>query len=290
MDSLVKQKLEIIQNHLDTYLQTKYPETIYESMRYSMFAGGKRIRAMLLFSVCESLGGNETVALTFACAIEMIHTYSLIHDDLPCMDNDDYRRGKLTNHKVYGEAIALLAGDGLLNLAYETMSEACLHSGSKEALMAMNMIAKAAGVTGMVGGQVVDLLSENKKIDRKELEYIHEHKTGALFYASVMAGAVLANASQADLAHLEMFSHHFGLAFQIKDDILDVIGDSKRMGKSIGSDAKNDKATYTTLVGLEEAQQYHDRLLEDAFVALQSVRAKDTFLYDYACSLANRNV
>ena len=289
MDNIINQKIERIDANLEKYLKIKYPEKIYEAIRYSVFAGGKRMRPLLLLSVCEALGGSEEKAMPFACALEMIHTYSLIHDDLPCMDDDDYRRGKLTNHKVYGEAMAVLAGDALLNLAYEIMSAACFENFSEKSIKAMFLIAKSAGVEGMVGGQVADVLSETKNIGFDELMYIHSHKTAAIISSAVMAGAVIADVSDADLLNLEEFAQLFGVAFQIKDDILDVIGDSKLMGKPVGSDAKNNKVTYVTHIGLEKSKEDYNKMLDKAFCVLKDIVGEDGFLQDYVKALAKRD-
>jgi geranylgeranyl diphosphate synthase type II len=239
---------------LDNYA---IPARLSEAMRYSVMAGGKRLRPALLLATCELLGGDVPAALELACAIEMIHTYSLIHDDLPMMDNDDYRRGRLTNHKVFGDAMAILAGDALLSYAFEVMLEALLeHSSIDGYKYAVKAIADGAGARGMVAGQTLDL--ENEKNDgarSEQLQAIHLHKTGALLKAAVLAGAYVAGADNAQRGALERFAQEFGLLFQITDDILDVIGSSKELGKSVGKDADADKLTYPKLFGIDQSKQ-----------------------------------
>lgn len=257
-----------------------HQKTIVESMEYSIKAGGKRLRPILLLEVCQMLGGNTEDALAFASAIEMLHTYSLIHDDLPAMDNDDYRRGKPTNHKVYGEGIAILAGDGLLNLAFETMLEKITKSPGimDKGVKAMHIISNASGIKGMIGGQVVDLESEGKKIDEDTLEFIHLTKTSAMIEASIMAGAVLGGATEKQYSHLENYGRSIGLAFQIIDDILDVIGDEEKLGKKVGSDIDNDKSTYPSLYGIEESKKMASKLLDKSLEALDMFDSKADFL------------
>lgn len=229
---------------------------IHESMAYSINAGGKRLRPALVLWTAELLGGHRAHAMPAACALEMIHTYSLIHDDLPCMDDDQLRRGKPTNHMVYGEAMALLAGDALLTHAFEVTTRAIeFGADPRHVVRVVNEIAHAAGSLGMVGGQVVDILSEGKKIDLETLRFIHALKTGALFRASIRSGAILAGATDDELARLTEFAEYLGLTFQITDDILDVVGDEAKLGKPVGSDKSHEKATYPSLLGLEEAQR-----------------------------------
>ncbi|MCT4565269.1 MAG: polyprenyl synthetase family protein [Maledivibacter sp.] len=266
-------------------------QTVFESMEYSLKAGGKRLRPVLLLEVCEMLGGNINDAVEFALAIEMIHTYSLIHDDLPAMDNDDYRRGKLTNHKVYGEGIAILAGDGLLNLAFETMIDKIdrnphlLHKGVK----AMQIISKASGVNGMIGGQVVDLECEGKKVDAQTLDFIHHHKTSVMLEAAINAGAMLGEATEDEYEKLQNYGKCIGLAFQIVDDILDVIGDEKKLGKKVGSDVYNEKSTYPSLYGIEESRRIVSRLIEDSRKSLEIFGEKAEFLRGLAKYLEDRD-
>nr|WP_232345419.1 farnesyl diphosphate synthase [Paenactinomyces guangxiensis] len=255
----IRTKADWVHQALDQYTQglSGIPAPLLESMRYSLLAGGKRLRPVLVLSTVEACGGDEEKALPFACALEMIHTYSLIHDDLPSMDNDDYRRGKLTNHKVFGEAQAILAGDALLTEAFGLMARGAKEAGlsADTALTIIEEGARCAGAKGMVGGQVSDLLSENRLISLEELESIHRRKTGDLIAFAVRMGARICEVSEPLLAALTRFSYGLGLAFQIQDDILDVIGDQKLIGKPVGSDQEKNKATYPSLLGLEESKQ-----------------------------------
>lgn len=263
---------------------------IFDAMEYSLMAGGKRIRPVLSLAVCDILKGNRDVVLPFAGAIELIHTYSLIHDDLPCMDNDDYRRGKLTNHKVFGEAMAVLAGDALLNLAFETMIDETLKAKEESytRVKAASMIAKSSGVYGMIGGQVLDIESEQRTISYEELGYLHKKKTGALFFASVLAPAILLDAGKDIVTALEAYAENIGLAFQIKDDILDLEGDSKVVGKATGSDAVNNKSTYVSILGIDKAKQLLEHKITMAIEALNGI-TDNNFLKNVAIFIANRN-
>lgn len=250
----------------------QYPPVIYEAMHYSLFAGGKRLRPILCLAASEAIGQDYSKVLPVAAAIELIHTYSLIHDDLPAMDNDDYRRGKLTNHKCFGEGIAILAGDALLTLAFEVLSGFVTENYSCEGILhVIAEIAKASGTMGMIGGQVMDLQSEGKAIDKKVLEYIHTHKTGALFRASIRAGALLSEASGKELEDLTSYSENFGLAFQITDDLLDITGNLSKMGKSSGSDSKKQKATYPAVYGFEESRRMAAEAVQKAKASLDSL-------------------
>lgn len=252
--------------------QELYPEIIHQAMHYSVFAGGKRLRPILCLAAAEALGKEFKPLLPVACALEMIHTYSLIHDDLPAMDNDDYRRGKLTNHKLFGEGIAVLAGDALLTYAFEVLSRYGEEQQKMVVWQVIREIVSAAGTTGMIGGQVVDLESEGKNLTDKELLiYIHTHKTGALFRASLRAGALLAGATADELNCLTIYAEKFGLAFQITDDLLDLFGDEKKLGKSIGSDAKNEKLTYPALYGVEQSRLIVRDAIEEAEKALKKL-------------------
>ena len=228
-----------------------YPESIHEAMSYSLLAGGKRLRPILVMAASEAVGGDRDSVLPFAVASEMIHTYTLIHDDLPALDNDDLRRGKPTNHKVFGEAIAILAGDALLTQAFIIMTRAVGMENipSDCILKATHEMACALGSTGMIGGQVVDLESEGKPITKETLEYIHIYKTGFLIRACIRCGGILSQANAQQLSSLSRFGAHIGLAFQIIDDVLDVTGDQERLGKDIGSDLTKDKATYPAYTG-----------------------------------------
>lgn len=250
---------------LDAAILPAYPDTIYAAMRYSLLAGGKRLRPILCLASCETIGGSIEMAMPTACALEMIHTMSLIHDDLPAMDNDDYRRGKLTNHKVYGEDIAILAGDGLLAYAFEYIATATQGVSADRVLKAIAHLAKAVGANGLVGGQVVDLESEgNADISVETLTYIHQHKTGALLESSVVCGAILAGATAVETQILSQFARNIGLAFQIIDDILDLTATQAELGKTPGKDLAAQKATYPRLWGLEESRAQAHKLVTAA--------------------------
>ena len=254
---------------LDAAVPMQYPETLYESMRYSLLAGGKRLRPILCLASCELVGGNSEVAMPTACALEMIHTMSLIHDDLPAMDNDDYRRGRLTNHKVYGDDVAILAGDALLTYAFEHVATATQAVPADRVLRVMAGLGKAVGGEGLVGGQIVDLASEgNPDTTLETLTYIHNHKTAALLEISVTSGAILAGATEDQIQHLRDYAQRIGLAFQIVDDILDITSTAETLGKSIGKDVAAQKATYPSLWGLEESRRQADKLIDEAKAAL----------------------
>ncbi len=250
---------------LDAAIRPGYPDTIYAAMRYSLLAGGKRLRPILCLASCELMGGNTDLAMPTACALEMIHTMSLIHDDLPAMDNDDYRRGKLTNHKVYGEDIAILAGDGLLAYAFEYIATQTKGVSADRVLKAIAHVARAVGADGLVGGQVVDLESEGKPdISVETLTYIHNHKTGALLETCVVSGAILAGADDEEIEKLSQFAQNIGLAFQIIDDILDLTATQEELGKTAGKDLQAQKATYPKLWGLGESKRQADKLVDEA--------------------------
>jgi geranylgeranyl diphosphate synthase type II len=244
-------------------------------MRYSVFAGGKRIRPVLMIAACEAVGGDAERVLPAACAMEMIHTYSLIHDDLPAMDDDDFRRGRPTNHRIFGEAAAILAGDALLTEAFILLSDAQINARVPAEIRCrvLHTIARCAGSQGMVGGQVVDMESEGKAIDLPTLQYIHTRKTGALILAAIQAGALLGGADEASLAALTRYGEAAGLAFQIADDILDVVGDQAVIGKDVGSDQERGKATYVALLGLEEARVRASELRDLGVAALAPLGA-----------------
>lgn len=267
--------------------------SLYESMKYSLTAGGKRIRPVLLLAACDFAGGDIREALPYACAMEYIHTYSMIHDDLPAMDNDDLRRGLPTNHKVYGEALAILAGDGLLTSAFEAMNkDLMLYFDDAEKMAkrirAINAIAKGAGCRGMVAGQVSDIEGENNEYSNEMLEYIHINKTGALIIAAIKAGLYLGNPSKDMLSNLDIYSENLGLAYQIADDILDEIGDPKELGKAIGSDKKQHKNTYTSLNGLDAAFVRLEQLTDDALEAIAPYYDNAEFFRNMALQLKNR--
>lgn len=266
-----------------------YQKTILEAMNYSVSAGGKRLRPMLMLETYRMFGGTSKVIEPFMAAIEMIHTYSLIHDDLPAMDNDEYRRGRKTTHVVYGEAMAILAGDALLNYAFETAASAfVLDEGNPAIGKAFMILASKAGVYGMIGGQVLDVESEGKEIDADTLKFIHIHKTSALLESAMLIGAVLAGASEQQQRTVELAARELGLAFQIRDDILDVTGNTDELGKPVGSDEKNHKNTYVALEGLEKAKEDVKRYSESAIDRLKSLPARNEFLYELIEELIDR--
>ena len=263
--------------------------TMAQAMNYSMCAGGKRLRPILLLETFRLFGGEGDVAEPFMAGIEMIHTHSLIHDDLPAIDNDDYRRGRLTTHKVYGEAMGVLSGVSLLNYAYETMLRAfSMTEDSTRVIRALQIMADRTGIYGMLGGQSVDVENDGKPIDKATLDYIYEHKTSALLEASMMTGAVLAGADEEQTKLIGEAASAIGLAFQIQDDILDVIGDSKELGKATGSDAQNHKQTYVTLHGLEESVREVERLTGEAVAILDSFSGEHEFLKELLPHLVHR--
>lgn len=271
----LQEKKERVDSVLERYLPKKEELTLnlHKAMQHSLFAGGKRIRPILSIASFEAAGGKGERILPFACALEMIHTYSLIHDDLPAIDNDDYRRGKPTCHKVFGEAIAILAGDGLLTEAFRLMTSqpAKEHASNDEALVLdlINEVAQAAGVLGMVGGQVVDIESEGKAVDLPTVQYIHTHKTGAMILASVRVGAKLGGAKETLLKAMTRYGENLGLAFQVADDVLNVEGKAALMGKKTGSDQVKGKATYPSVLGVEESKIRSKELVEMAVDALK---------------------
>ncbi|MGL4607233.1 MAG: polyprenyl synthetase family protein [Eubacteriaceae bacterium] len=289
----LKDRIKAFDLNLKELFQSKIdaPEIITESMQYSLFAGGKRLRPILMIETCQALEGDVEKVLPLAMGMEMIHTYSLIHDDLPAMDNDDLRRGKPTNHIKYGDAIAILAGDGLLNYSVETMLEGAKTfsgEGVISYLKGMEVIMKASGVSGMIGGQVADMLSEGKNITLDEMDYIHLHKTAALLEASVHCGCLIANAEPATKGRLMTYSNHIGLAFQIVDDILDIEGNAKDLGKNVGSDHKNNKSTFVSLYGLEAAKLKVKELEVEALEMLKPIGERTQFLQELAIYICNR--
>ena len=256
---------ELVEAALDRASPVIYPEKIYEAMRYSLMAGGKRLRPILCLATSELFNGTIEMAMPTACALEMIHTMSLIHDDLPAMDNDDFRRGKPTNHKVYGEAVAILAGDGLLAYAFEHIAEETKNVSPDRLLKVIARLGRAVGAAGLVGGQVVDLECEGATdITIETLNFIHTHKTAALLETSVVSGAILAGASDLDVQRLSRYSQAIGLAFQIVDDILDLTSTQEELGKSIGKDERAQKATYPKLWGMDESRRQAQQLIEEA--------------------------
>lgn len=266
---------QIIEEHLTDFLPDIDHKsiTLYESMKYSLLAGGKRIRPVLLLAACDFCGGRFEEALPYACAIEYIHTYTLIHDDLPCMDNDDLRRGVPTNHKVYGEAVATLAGDGLQSAAYEAMQRDMLlylddPTSLKKRIRAAYEITKGCGCRGVVAGQIADMEAENKNCSPELLDFIHLNKTAAMITAAIRAGAALGSPDPQMLENLTIYAENLGLAFQICDDILDVVGDAEEMGKMTGMDQENQKSTYPAIYGLEKSRERLTELTDTAIDAL----------------------
>lgn len=261
-----------IEQWLSTVLHSPIPEykRLYEAMNYSLLQGGKRIRPILTKAVLDAMKVDASLYKEFLCALECIHTYSLIHDDLPAMDNDDYRRGNLTNHKVYGDGMAILAGDGLLTYAFQLCSENTTAS-AEQKIKAIQCLATAAGPEGMVGGQAFDLLSEGKHIPLEELKILHSGKTGALFNAAIELGLILSNADQAKYAAYMTYANCLGLLFQITDDILDVTGTIEELGKTPGSDIRQDKSTYVSLLGLDEARNEAHAVAQKAHAALATI-------------------
>ncbi|MEO0986298.1 MAG: geranylgeranyl diphosphate synthase CrtE [Cyanobacteria bacterium J06639_14] len=265
LKAYLRDRKQQVEAALDASLEVVYPETIYESMRYSLLAGGKRLRPILCLATCELLDGTEAMAMPTACALEMIHTMSLIHDDLPAMDNDDYRRGKLTNHKVYGDDVAILAGDGLLTYAFEHVATQTRDVAPERLLKVVAALGRAVGANGLVGGQVVDLASEgNPDVTVEVLNFIHSHKTGALLKVSVTSGAILAGANDEQVETLARYAEKIGLAFQIVDDVLDITATSEELGKSAGKDVQAQKATYPSLWGIEESRRQAQQLVAEA--------------------------
>lgn len=287
---ILEQKAKQIDKYLEQYLpsEKEYPSIIFEAMRYSVFAGGKRLRPVLLLSACETLGGDTEKAIPFACAIEMIHSYSLIHDDLPAIDNDDYRRGMLTNHKKFGEDIAILAGDGLLHHAFEIMSDACVKYCSEKTVKAMQAIAHGAGVFGMLSGQVADVISEGKQIDEKTMYFIHKNKTAAMLQGALKAGTLLAGGTEQQIKLMEQAGEKIGVAFQIADDILDVTSTFQELGKPVHSDEKNEKNTFVTMYGIEASQKMVQTLSEEAIAIFQTFGEKADFLIELTQYLMKR--
>lgn len=281
-----------VEQYLKKYIEKKdnLQFRIYDAMNYSVFAGGKRIRPILLLSCYEVFDSSYLKAMPFACALEMIHTYSLIHDDLPSMDDDDYRRGKLSNHKKYGEATAILAGDALLNKAFELSIDESLKLNIDNSLIlkALSIMSNASGTEGMIGGQVVDMFCEEKIVDQDTLRYMHKLKTGTIIKAAASIGAVLGNASQKEQKAIETYAENLGLAFQVRDDILDVIGNADKLGKPIGSDKENKKATYVSLIGLEESKLLEEKLIKEAIASLSIFENRAEFLKGLANFLLTR--
>ena len=290
MKETFERYLAQIEKALEKFLphgeENSLTQPVVDSMRYSLLLGGKRIRPVMTLAFCQLCGGDAELALPFACAVEMVHTYSLIHDDLPCMDDDDLRRGKPANHKVYGEAMALLAGDGLLTKAFET---ALAFSGpAADAVRGAKILAQCAGAAGMVGGQCIDLNSEGQDVDLNLLAEMDQGKTVALISAACQMGCAAAGAGEEALENARRYAEGVGMAFQIRDDILDVLGDAAILGKNVGMDSARDKRNYVSLLGVEEAQKLVDSFTAQAEEALQSFPGDTTFLGDLARFLATR--
>jgi geranylgeranyl diphosphate synthase, type II len=296
----IKNKKEIVDSALERYFPTRpeskaegaFPTSLHKAIRYSLFAGGKRIRPILSMAAFEAVGGKGDGILPFACALEMIHTYSLIHDDLPAMDNDDYRRGKPTCHKVFGEAVGILAGDALLTEAFQLMTNQTIKELSKHrgelVLNVIHEVAQASGISGMVGGQVLDIESEGKKVDFPTLQYIHTHKTGALILVSVRVGAKIGGADEETLKALTYYGEGVGLAFQIADDILNIEGEAAQLGKKTGSDLFRRKATYPSLFGVEASKRKAEELVEMSVNAIGSLGAEAEPLREIARFVLSR--
>lgn len=292
LEQFFKENKQLLEEYLTASIsELQAPSVIVDAMKYSLDAGGKRIRPLLLLATLQSFGKDETIGLPVAAAVEMIHTYSLIHDDLPCMDDDDYRRGKLTSHKVFGEAMAVLAGDALLTYSFQVITK-LIKEYKIDPLTGMKLVeelAIAAGPEGMVGGQVADMEGEGKSLNLNDLIYIHEHKTGKLLEFSLVAGATLANASEEEIKKLRDVAYHIGLAFQIKDDILDIEGEQEKIGKRVGSDTANDKVTYPSLLTLEGAKDKLQEHINTAKELLSSLELKNDLLHQVCDLIGNRD-
>ena len=287
---IYSKRVNELENHLDNLLgeKVKYHQTIIDAMRYSLLNGGKRIRAMLIMAFYEISGKDYKEAFNIASAMEMIHAYSLIHDDLPCMDNDDYRRGKLTSHKVYGEGMAVLAGDSLLTKAFGTFSENRDGFPAEAVVRGLNCLATESGYNGMIGGQVIDIENENKKISEDMLYTLHALKTGALIKCACKLGVIMSGQSEKTLQYAEEYGKNIGLAFQIQDDILDVEGDSKTLGKALGSDAENGKTTFVTLYGLDKSKEMAQECFKKAYQSLDKINGDKEFLIGLTDFLKDR--
>ncbi|HBF5724605.1 TPA: polyprenyl synthetase family protein [Clostridioides difficile] len=287
----LKEKASLVEKVLKEYMPKEegYQKTVIEAMNYSLSAGGKRLRPILTLEACKIVGGNEDEAIPFAIAIEMIHTYSLIHDDLPALDNDDLRRGRPTNHKVYGEAMGILAGDALLNYAFEVMLAGSINKENPEKyLKAINEIAKGAGIYGMIGGQVVDVESENKQIEKEKLDYIHMNKTAAMMVGCMRAGATIGGANSEQMEEITKYAKNIGLSFQIVDDILDIVGDEAKLGKKVGSDIENHKSTYPSLLGLDKSKEIAHNLIDEAKKSIEKLSDDVDFLKGLAEYIIDR--
>lgn len=289
-DELAK-RTEEIEKVIRSFLPAEagFAGTMAQAMNYSMLAGGKRLRPMLIRETYRLFDGKEEVVKPFMAGMEMIHTHSLIHDDLPALDDDDYRRGRLTTHKVYGEAMGVLSGVALLNYAYETMFQAfALTKEQDRVIHALRVVSQKTGIHGMLGGQSVDVENDGKPLEKEMLDYIYRNKTSALIEASMMTGAILAGANEQEVSAVEKAAGNIGLAFQIQDDILDVIGDSRELGKNVGSDAQNHKQTYVTIFGLEKSKEDVAALSEEAVEILKAAGGEQGFLEQLILELIHR--
>lgn len=290
----LKNRTKEIEAVLKSFLPEEkgFAKTMAQAMNYSVLAGGKRLRPMLILETCRMFGGREELAYPFMAAMEMIHTHSLVHDDLPALDNDDYRRGRLTTHKVYGEAMGVLSGVSLLNYAYEVMFTAfdkAKNTGEQaKVIQALKVMAHKTGIYGMLGGQSADVENDGKPVTKEMLDYIYENKTSALIEGSMMTGAILGGASQEEVNAVEKAARNIGLAFQIQDDILDVTSTAEELGKPIHSDEKNHKTTYVTLMGIEAASQQVAELSEEAVKLLEGMNKKNEFLFTLVKELVGR--
>lgn len=293
---LLKQKTAGAEETLKKFLPEEkgYQRTVIEAMNYSLLAGGKRLRPILMYETYKMFGGESRVIEPFMAAIEMIHTYSLVHDDLPAMDNDEYRRGRKTTWKVYGDGMGVLAGDALLNYAFETAAGAFRLTDDKADMAsvaeAFSVLAKKAGIYGMIGGQTADMEAERQgdTLTTEQLLFIHEHKTAALIQAAMMVGAILAGAGEADVRNIEKCAYNIGIAFQIQDDILDIVGDSEELGKTVGSDESNHKQTYVTVNGLEKSSEDVEMLSREAVAILDGFDREHEFLRELILTLIHR--
>lgn len=292
----LEQHVESIEAIIRKYLpeETGYQKTVIEAMNYSILAGGKRLRPMLLQETYRMFGGTGSLAEPFMAAIEMIHTYSLVHDDLPCMDNDEYRRGRKTTHVIYGEGMAVLAGDALLNYAFETAARAFAQTDDAKEVVraaeALRVFAGKSGIYGMIGGQTADIEAEDMgdKVTQEQLLFIHENKTAALIQSAMMCGAILAGAEAEEIAQIEKCGYNIGIAFQIQDDILDITSSLEVLGKQTGSDEKNHKTTYVTIKGIEQAKKDVEKLSEEAIHIISSFKGRNQFLVSLIKQLITR--
>ncbi|QQF61478.1 polyprenyl synthetase family protein [Bacillus mojavensis] len=289
--SFLAERKKTVEKQLFVYTENlNIPDSLKKSMLYSLEAGGKRLRPLIVLAVLNAYGKSEKDGIPVGCAVEMIHTYSLIHDDLPCMDDDDLRRGKPTNHKVFGEATAVLAGDGLLTESFKLITSHVSDEVSAEKrLRLVNELISAAGTEGMVGGQIADMEAENRQVTLEELESIHERKTAKLLGFGVIAGAILADAPEEEIETLRVFSSHIGIGFQIRDDILDLEGSEEKIGKRVGSDTTNDKSTYPSLLSLEGAKKKLDGHIKEAKRLIDGLSLQKDLLYELCNLIAARD-